>query len=114
MLFKSILILIFRLAVNNSNNRSSTVMVINVLLCTGCSGHGVCSNVTRDDQQQTEYFKYSECICKSPYDGNDNMIANFLCNVYLLTSFLMIYKSVSKFLRTFTDLFVQNVLEIVR
>ncbi|XP_060570647.1 fibrillin-2-like isoform X2 [Ruditapes philippinarum] len=60
-----------QLAVNNSNNRSSTVMVINVLLCTGCSGHGVCSNVTRDDQQQTEYFKYSECICESPYDGPD-------------------------------------------
>ncbi|XP_060591770.1 fibrillin-1-like [Ruditapes philippinarum] len=58
-----------QVAVRNSNGRSSPGIVINVLLCTGCSGHGVCSNVIRDDQQQTQYFKYFECICESPYDG---------------------------------------------
>ena len=81
----------------NKRGRSSPGVVINILLCTGCNGHGECSEVERDDQNQTEYFRYAECICEPQYDGNDVYFANDLniqCDIlehYIIFVFVVFF-----------------------
>ncbi|KAL4219782.1 hypothetical protein ACF0H5_020194 [Mactra antiquata] len=55
----------------NEQGRSSTVFHMNILLCTGCSGNGVCTDIPRVDDRNTETFKYAACQCNIDYEGPD-------------------------------------------
>ncbi|KAL4219778.1 hypothetical protein ACF0H5_020191 [Mactra antiquata] len=55
----------------NEQERSSTVFHMDVILCTGCSGNGVCTDIPRVDHRNTETFKYATCECYIDYEGPD-------------------------------------------
>ncbi|KAL4219781.1 scavenger receptor [Mactra antiquata] len=55
----------------NELGRSSTVFHMDILLCTGCSGNGVCTDIPRVDDRNTETFRYATCECNIDYEGPD-------------------------------------------
>ncbi|XP_060570002.1 uncharacterized protein LOC132728362, partial [Ruditapes philippinarum] len=60
-----------RIATKNKHGRSSPSFVLNIVLCTLCNGHGVCSNKAREDKFGVDNFKYAKCICEPEYQGDD-------------------------------------------
>ncbi|XP_053387796.1 mucin-like protein [Mercenaria mercenaria] len=58
-----------RVVAENENGRLSPAFSVSVLLCTGCSSHGVCTGVPRTDPRENEYFQYSTCDCDPEYEG---------------------------------------------
>jgi len=60
----------FRIAVTNQNGRSSQPFIVDIVLCSGCSGHGNCTQDIREDSRQTPKFKYAVCQCEPQYEGN--------------------------------------------
>ncbi|XP_053376387.1 uncharacterized protein LOC123533517 isoform X2 [Mercenaria mercenaria] len=60
-----------RIASKNEHGRYSPTFIVSVLLCTNCNGHGVCTNQSRDDARENNYFKYATCECEPQYQGND-------------------------------------------
>ncbi|KAL3857455.1 hypothetical protein ACJMK2_012125 [Sinanodonta woodiana] len=41
-----------------------------IVLCTGCNGHGICNfNIYSENSQASAKFKYSVCVCDSPWSG---------------------------------------------
>ncbi|XP_053395504.1 uncharacterized protein LOC123523715 isoform X3 [Mercenaria mercenaria] len=59
------------ISVVNQDNKSSTPFRVNVHFCSGCHGHGVCTDIIRIDPRETEHFKYRECDCEPQYEGLD-------------------------------------------
>ncbi|XP_053395370.1 mucin-like protein [Mercenaria mercenaria] len=55
----------------DKDGRKAIPFTVNVRLCTGCNGRGNCTNKTRSDHRETEYFKYLECECEPQYEGDD-------------------------------------------
>lgn len=67
----------FRISSRNENGRSSPIFVLGVLLCTNCSGHGVCKDVKRKDPRENVYFRYAACECEPQYEGKVILICVF-------------------------------------
>ncbi|KAH3729949.1 fibrillin-1-like isoform X3 [Dreissena polymorpha] len=53
------------------DGRKSVQETVPTIFCTGCSGHGYCTDQTRSDPREKAYFKYSECVCNRGYSGVD-------------------------------------------
>ncbi|XP_052775111.1 uncharacterized protein LOC128213450 [Mya arenaria] len=60
-----------RMTARNVDNMWSPIATVVVHYCTGCSEHGVCSNVTRVDARNTDLFKYMACVCEEQFNGTD-------------------------------------------
>ncbi|KAL4236418.1 hypothetical protein ACF0H5_004803 [Mactra antiquata] len=61
---------VISVSVSNEFNRRAQA-IIPVAVCTGCSQHGKCIQTIRDDERQTENFKYQTCVCEPQYEGID-------------------------------------------
>ncbi|XP_060578338.1 fibrillin-1-like [Ruditapes philippinarum] len=55
----------------NKNGRRSPQFALDIIMCTGCSNHGVCTSSLRTDLRENEYFRYHSCKCDLGYDGID-------------------------------------------
>ena len=60
----------FRVIAIDPHTNKSSVVQVKLTLCTGCSGHGNCTNGTRDRGQGNHpHFQYARCICEDQYEG---------------------------------------------
>ncbi|XP_053372976.1 fibrillin-1-like [Mercenaria mercenaria] len=60
------------LTVTDNLGVQSPLLVLGVVLCTGCNGNGQCDNtITRTLVQATEGFSLAQCICDEYHDGDE-------------------------------------------
>ena len=53
----------------SKDGRRAIPFTVSVMFCSGCNQHGNCTNKTRSDSRETEYFKYLQCDCQPQYEG---------------------------------------------
>jgi len=65
----------FRVVAIDPHTNKSREIQVDVILCTGCSGHGHCIQGTDDRTRGNKHhFRYAKCICDDQYEGR------FMCN----------------------------------
>ena len=66
-----LLLLFFDFSVSGINEDGiwSPPITVPILLCTGCSKHGVCIDEVREDSQEHQYYQKFKCQCDAQYEG---------------------------------------------
>ena len=68
----------YRVTVENADGTKSPKKIINLFVCTGCSGSGICSKTEiREVEQETEGFSLATCLCDIGFDGKP-LLANHI------------------------------------